>query len=104
MHQRRVEKPELCHSVSLGLVHLLLKGSYLCRQISLRFLCLLPKVGLLRQLSKCGRQLLVEGTDDLLVLISLFVLNLLTLAESTDHPLVGHAFVLECSHSHQRLK
>lgn len=95
---------ELCHGVSLGLVHLLTKSSQLRWQVGLRFLRLFTLTGLLRKRSKLGRQLFVKGTDDLLILISFFVLYLLTLVEPLDHLLIGHTPILKGFHSLQCLK
>ena len=74
------------------------------RQIGLRLLYLLLKMRLFLQLSKRGCQLLVEGTDDLLVLLPLLVLDHLTLAKLLDHPFVGNTPILQGLHMHQRLE
>lgn len=81
-----------------------MKSSQLRRQVSLRLLCLLPKVGLFLQLGQLGCQLLIESTDGLLILVHFLIFDLLMLAESSDHPLVGHTFVLVGLHLHQFLK
>jgi len=67
-------------------------------------LCLLEPTGLLCKRLSFGLQLLIEGMDDLQVLSSLLVLDLLALTEPSDHPLIGHAPVLKGLHTHQRLK
>ena len=99
---------ELRHDVNLSLLHLLAKSSQLYRQVGLCLLCLLTKTVLLCKQGKLGRQLLVKGTNGLLILVPFFFSfsfnYLLMLAELMDHPLVGRTPVLKGRHLHQHLK
>lgn len=85
-------------------MHLLAKSSQFRRQVGLRFIHLITMTGLLRKQGKLGYQLFVKGTDSLLVLVLFFVLNLLSLTEPSDHPLVGHIPVLQGLYLYQCLK
>ena len=101
---KRLRGLKLHNGVNFGLLPLLMKGHQLCLLAFLSFLCLLLEARFLLQFFSDSRHLLIEGTDNLLVLISLLVLNFLTLSEPTDHPFLSDAPIQKHLYAHQCLR